>query len=208
MAKILLVNPKRKRKKTKRKKRARRNPILANPANPRKRKRRAKRNPSLLKRGGPGKILFATLGGVLEKVGEVGLRIFKKQDGTPMIPKPLRVLAGPAVGVLFGPAVLKDKGEDLALGAVGAAGAEITETIVEKVLPDDIKQKLGLSGLGSLVLVKEEAQTPDIGQISDEEWQFVKEAIPFLIRYKRNQLTGGNSERIPLNVFSKLSRIA
>ncbi len=208
MAKVLLVNPRRKKRKTKRKKRARRNPVLANPSNPRKRKRRARRNPSLLKKGGPGKLLFATLGGVLEKVGEVGLRMIKKQDGTPMIPRPLRVLAGPALGVLFGPAILKDKGEDLALGAVGAAGAEITEAIAEKVLPEDMKQKLGLSGLGSLVLVKEEAQTPDIGQISDEEWQFVKEAIPFLIRYKRNQLPGGNSEKIPINVFSKLSRIA
>lgn len=183
MAEVLIVNPRKKRKRIKIK--SKKNPgeevlVLANP----KRKRKAKRNPGL-KTKGIVNLLFAFGGGLATEIIEKGLRLIKDKEGKSIIPAPIRTAAGPILSFIISPYLFKDKSEYITSGAIGAATVKIAEEIERKVLPQDIKQKLGLEEeLGSFLLAKEDLPK-ELGEISEEDWDYVKKAIPYLLMHKK-----------------------
>jgi hypothetical protein len=167
---LLLVNPKRK------KKRARKNleeEIFL--LNPRRRRRRAKKNP--LGAGvGAKSVVGALVGGMLQGVAERMLQSVKTKDGKEMIPAPIRTAAFPVVAYLLSGSI--PMGKEIALGSIGAAGEKVGTQLMKMALPQNIKTKLGLSGA-------EEGETiPELQGLSDDDREFIRQLIPYILEYK------------------------
>lgn len=171
MAETLLVNPEKKKKKKTKKKRARKNVASVNP---RKRKRKAKRNPSRFKKPKVkiGDVVASVIGGTLQGVSEKLLSLFKKQDGNPVIPGPIRNLALPVISFLGSGMI--PKGKEVALGAIGAAGEKVSTEILKKVLPQNIKSKLGLEGI----------EISGLGELTPEDVAYLNKMIPYVMAYR------------------------
>ncbi|MFH8038914.1 MAG: hypothetical protein QXJ14_02795 [Candidatus Aenigmatarchaeota archaeon] len=143
MEEILVVNPKKKRKKSRRnpkvsKKKTRKNIEEFFLVNPRRKVRRARKNP------GKFEMTQALLGGVSVEILEKVMRIFKKKDGSQMIPDEIKPLLAGAASILLLKRVATD---DAISGAIGATAAKVLEKIESRILPQNIKSALGLSGV-------------------------------------------------------------
>jgi hypothetical protein len=167
---LLLVNPKRK------KKRARKNLeeglfLL----NPRRKRRRAKRNP--LGAGvGAKSVVGALVGGMLQGITERVLQSVKTKDGNEMIPAPIRTAAFPVVAYLLSGSL--PMGKEIALGSIGAAGEKVGTQLMKMALPQSVKTKLGLSG------TEEEETIPELQGLSDDDKEFIRQLIPYILEYK------------------------
>jgi len=169
---LLLVNPKRK------KKRARKNLeeeiFLLNP-NPRRKRRRAKRNP--LGAGvGAKSVVGALVGGMLQGIAERVLRSIRTKDGNEMIPAPIRTAAFPVVAYLLSGSL--PMGKEIALGSIGAAGEKVGTQLMRMALPQSTKRKLGLSD------TEEVGTIPEIQGLSDDDREFIRQLIPYILEYK------------------------
>jgi len=168
---LLLVNPKRK------KKRARKNLeeelfLL----NPRRRRRRAKRNP--LGAGvGAKSVVGALVGGMLQGLAERVLQTVKTKDGNEMIPAPIRTAAFPVVAYLLSGSI--PMGKEIALGSIGAAGEKVGTQLMKMVLPQNVKTQLGLSGTE-----ENEETIPELQGLSDDDKEFIRQLIPYILEYK------------------------
>jgi|GEM_PF-2448110 hypothetical protein len=171
MAETLLVNPRKRKKKKTKKRKARRNTALVNP---RKKRRKARRNPFRFKKPkvGVGDAIASVIGGTLQGLSEKLLTLFKKKDGNPVIPGPIRNVAFPVVSFIGSGMI--PKGEEVTLGAIGAAGEKVSMEILKKVLPQNIKSRFGLEGI----------EISGLGELTPEDVAYLNKMIPYVMAYR------------------------
>jgi hypothetical protein len=69
-------------------------------------------------------------------------------------------------------------GKEIALGSIGAAGEKVGTQLMKMVLPQNVKTQLGLSG------TEEEETIPELQGLSDDDREFIRQLIPYILEYK------------------------